>query len=232
MKNIAIFASGGGSDMQSVIDAVEAKKIKARIVAAVANKEGIHALERAKKHGIEARVFTLGEYGDNEKRDKAILEFLKEKKVDFIVLAGYLAIVTPVLVDAYKDRIINIHPSLIPNHCGKGMYGLNVHKSVLEAKDKISGCTVHRVDYGADTGKILAQRRVPVREGDTPESLQARILNVEHRLLPEVVALEVNGNKRTNRKKNRAYCLINGDWSQENLKRPSRKLSDIKGIKS
>ena len=105
-----------------------------------------------------------------------------------IVLAGYLAIVTPTLVDEYKDRIINIHPSLIPNHCGKGMYGLNVHKSVIESGDKLSGCTVHYVDYGADTGKIIEQRQVPVKEDDTPETLQARILEVEHVLLPSVVA--------------------------------------------
>ena len=103
-------------------------------------------------------------------------------------MAGYLAIVTPALVDEYEGRIINIHPSLIPKHCGKGMYGLNVHKSVIESGDKISGCTVHFVDYGADTGKIIAQEQVSVIEGDTPESLQARILEVEHVLLPSVVA--------------------------------------------
>lgn len=188
MKNIAIFASGSGSDMQSVIDAVEKGKINGRVVAVVTNKDGIYALERAKKHNIESRVFTLAKYGNEEKRDKAITNFLKEKQVDFIVLAGYLAIVTPVIVDAYKGRIINIHPSIIPNHCGKGMYGLNVHKSVLASGDKESGCTVHYVDHGADTGKIIEQRRVPVQEGDTPESLQARILEVEHVLLPEVVA--------------------------------------------
>lgn len=188
MKNIAIFASGSGSDMQSVIDAVERGQIDGRVVAVVANKDGIFALERAKKHGIESRVFTLAEYGDNVLRDKAISEYLRPKKIDLIVLAGYIAIVTPVLVDEYAGRIINIHPSLIPKHCGVGMYGLNVHKSVLASGDKVSGCTVHYVDYGADTGKIIEQRQVPVLEGDTPESLQARILQVEHVLLPEVVA--------------------------------------------
>lgn len=188
MKNIAVFASGSGSDMQSVIDAVENGKIDGRVVAVVTNKEGIYALERAKKHNIESRVFTLADYKDNVSRDKAISDYLKDKNIDLIVLAGYIAIVTPVLVDEYAGRIINIHPSLIPKHCGVGMYGLNVHKSVLASGDKESGCTVHYVDHGADTGKIIEQRRVPVLEGDSPESLQARILEVEHVLLPEVVA--------------------------------------------
>lgn len=188
MKNIAIFASGSGSDMQSVIDATLSGQIDGRVVAVCVNKEGIFAIERAKKHNIDYKVFTLKEYKDNVSRDKAISAYLKDKNIDLIVLAGYLAIVTPVLVDEYENRIINIHPSLIPKHCGVGMYGLNVHKSVIASKDKVSGCTVHYVDHGADTGKIIAQREVPVMEGDTPESLQARILEVEHVLLPEVVA--------------------------------------------
>lgn len=188
MKNIAIFASGGGTDMQSVIDGVISGRICGKVVAAVVNKDGIFAIERAKKHGIDYRVFSLSDYGDCETRDKAIVEYLRGYDVDLIVLAGYLAIVTPVLVDEYEGRIINIHPSLIPKHCGKGMYGLNVHRSVIASKDKVSGCTVHYVDYGADTGKIIAQQQVPVVEGDTAETLQARVLEAEHRLLPEVVA--------------------------------------------
>lgn len=188
MKNIAIFASGSGSDMQSVIDATLTGEIDGRVVAVVTNKEGIFAIERAKKHGIDHKTFLLGDYMDNGERDRAIVEYLRPYDVDLIVLAGYLAIVTPTLVDEYKDRIINIHPSLIPKHCGKGMYGLNVHKSVIKSKDKVSGCTVHFVDYGADTGKIIEQRQVPVKENDTPETLQARILEVEHKLLPSVVA--------------------------------------------
>ena len=121
-------------------------------------------------------------------RDSAIVEYLKGYDVDLIVLAGYLAIITPVLVDAYEGRIINIHPSLIPKHCGKGMYGLNVHRSVIASGDKESGCTVHFVDYGADTGEIIAQDKVEVKEDDTPESLQARVLEREHILLPQIVA--------------------------------------------
>ena len=188
MKNIAVFASGSGSDMQSVIDSTLSGLIDGKVVAVVTNKEGIYAIERAIKHGIDHKTFTLKDYGDEVSRDKAIVEYLKGYDVDLIVLAGYLAIVTPTLVDEYEGRIINIHPSLIPKHCGKGMYGLNVHKSVIASGDKVSGCTVHYVDYGADTGSIIAQERVPVVEGDTPESLQARILKVEHVLLPNVVA--------------------------------------------
>ncbi|MDE7070429.1 MAG: phosphoribosylglycinamide formyltransferase [Clostridia bacterium] len=188
MKNIAVFASGSGSDMQSVIDGTLSGLIDGKVVAVVTNKEGIFAIERAKKHGIDCKTFKAKDYGDNNTRDKAIIEYLKGYDIDLIVLAGYLAIVTPVLVDEYEGRIINIHPSLIPKHCGKGMYGLNVHKSVIESGDKVSGCTVHYVDYGADTGAIIAQEQVPVIEGDTPESLQARILEVEHVLLPSVVA--------------------------------------------
>lgn len=188
MKNIAIFASGSGSDMQSVIDGTLSGQIDGRVVAVVVNKEGIFAIERAKKHGIDCKIFKAKDYADMAQRDSAIVEYLKGYDVDLIVLAGYLAIVTPVLVDAYEGRIINIHPSLIPKHCGKGMYGLNVHRSVIASGDKESGCTVHYVDYGADTGEIIAQDKVEVKEDDTPESLQARVLEREHILLPQIVA--------------------------------------------
>lgn len=187
-KNIAIFASGSGSDMQSIVDATVNGEIDGEVVALVTNKEGIFAIERAKKHSIAYKTFALKNYKDAEDRDRAIVEYLRPLNIDLIALAGYLAIVTPTLVDAYQGRMINIHPSLIPRHSGKGMYGLKVHKAVIDSGDKVSGCTVHYVDYGADTGRIIAQEQVAVKEGDTPESLQARILEVEHRLLPSVVA--------------------------------------------
>ena len=154
MKNIAIFASGSGSDMQ----------------------------------GIPCKTFTLKEYGDHENRDKAILAELKANNIDLIVLAGYLSIVTPVLVNEYERKIINIHPSLIPKHCGVGYYGIKVHESVINSGDTESGATVHFVDCGADTGEIIEQVKVQVLEGDTPESLQKRVLEKEHILLPNVVA--------------------------------------------
>lgn len=189
MKNIAVFVSGSGSDMQSIIDAVENGKINGKILAVIANKEGIYALERAKKHNIPSKVFKVKDYASIEDRDTAILNYLRPLNIDLIVLAGYLSIVTPILVDAYNKKIINIHPSLIPLHCGKGMYGLRVHEAVLAAKDKVSGATVHYVDYGADTGEIIKNVKVDVLEDDTPASLQKRVLEKEHILLPEVVAM-------------------------------------------
>lgn len=188
MKNIAVFVSGGGTDMQSVIDAVKDGKINGKVTLVVSNKNGICALERAKKENIESKVFTVKEYGSIEKRDEAILEKLLEKNIDLVVLAGYLSIVSPVIIDKYRDRIINIHPSLIPKYCGMGFYGLRVHEAVINGKETESGCTVHYVDEGADTGKIIKQVKVPVLENDTPETLQERVLEQEHILLPEIVA--------------------------------------------
>ena len=188
MKNIAVFASGSGSDMQSVIDACESGQINGKVVAVIASRPGIFALERAAKHNIPSKVFSVKEYGSPEAKDGAIVEYLKPMGIDLIVLAGYLSIVSKPLLDVYEGRMINIHPSLIPRHCGKGMYGLHVHESVLESKDKVSGCTVHFVDSGTDTGRIIKQVTVPVKEGDTPQTLQARVLEEEHKLLPQVVA--------------------------------------------
>ena len=188
MKNIAVFASGSGSDMQSVIDACESGQINGKVVAVIASRPGIFALERAEKHNIPSKVFSVKEYGSPEAKDCAIVEYLRPMGIDLIVLAGYLSIVSKPLLDVYEGRIINIHPSLIPRHCGKGMYGLHVHESVLASGDKVSGCTVHFVDSGTDTGKIIRQVTVPVEEGDTPETLQARVLVQEHKLLPQVVA--------------------------------------------
>ena len=188
MKNIAVFASGSGSDMQSVIDACESGQINGKVVAVIASRPGIFALERAAKHNIPSKVFSVKEYGSPEAKDSAIVEYLRPMGIDLIVLAGYLSIVSKPLLDVYEGRIINIHPSLIPRHCGKGMYGLHVHESVLASGDKVSGCTVHFVDSGTDTGKIIRQVTVPVEEGDTPETLQARVLVQEHQLLPQVVA--------------------------------------------
>lgn len=188
MKKIAVFISGSGSDMQSVIDGCESGYIDGKVVCVVASRDGIFGLERAKKHGIDSAVFALKDYdGDCGKRDEAILSYLAGYDVDLIVLAGYLGIVTQKLVSTFRRRMINIHPSLIPAHCGKSMYGLRVHESVLASGDKVSGATVHYVDEGTDTGDIIVQQRVEVREGDTPHSLQERVLETEHQLLPYAV---------------------------------------------
>lgn len=188
MKNIAFFVSGGGTDMQAVLDAIDRGEINGKAVFMVASKPEIYALNRAEKHGIPSKVFLLSDYANPEERDLAILAELEKHNVDIVVLAGYLGILTPPLVQKYSKKMINIHPSLIPNHCGKGMYGMRVHKSVIDSGDKVSGATVHYVDEGTDTGEIILQKEVPVLDGDTPEALAGRVLALEHKMLPEVVA--------------------------------------------
>lgn len=186
MKKIAVFASGGGTDFQSVIDANE-KESFCEIAMLIASKSGIGAIERAEKHNIPFYVFSKQNYDDLEILYAELSRFLDESKVDYIVLAGWLKIIPESFIKSFSDRIINIHPSLIPAFCGAGYYGLKVHKAVIEYGAKISGCTVHFVNEIPDGGAIIAQRAVEVDDGDTPESLQAKILEEEHRLLPYCV---------------------------------------------
>lgn len=186
MKRIAVFASGGGTDFQSVIDANLAENF-CEISVLIASKDGIGAIERAKKHGIRAEVFSKADYPDLEELYEKLAALLNGLGVDYIVLAGWLKIIPESFIKKFEDRIINIHPSLIPAFCGGGYYGLKVHRAVLEYGAKISGCTVHFVNEVPDGGAIIAQRAVDVEDGDTPELLQARILEVEHKLLPYCV---------------------------------------------
>lgn len=186
MKRIAVFASGGGTDFQSVIDANERDNF-CEISVLIASKSGIGAIERARKHGIRAEVFAKADYPDLETLYSALTELLKELSIDYIVLAGWLKIIPESFIKNFEDRIINIHPSLIPSFCGGGFYGLRVHKAVLDYGAKISGCTVHFVNEVPDGGAIIAQRAVEVADGDTPETLQSRILEEEHKLLPYCV---------------------------------------------
>lgn len=192
MKKIAVFASGSGSDFQSVIDANE-KQPFCEIALLVASKEGIGAIDRAKKHGIDYIVRSKKDYPSVDAMFENITQELRARGVDFIVLAGYLSMLSENFVRAFPDKIINIHPSLIPSFCGKGNYGLNIHRAAIEYGVKISGLTVHFVDEHYDTGAIILQRAVEVKDGDTPESLQARILEEEHRALPEAVRLLAMG---------------------------------------
>ena len=192
MKNVAVFCSGGGTDFQSIIDANEKERF-CNIKVMIASKEGIGAIDRAKAHGIEFLVFDKKDYPDLKTLFSAISDSLKERGIDYIVLAGYLSILDEDFVREYKNRIINIHPSLIPSFCGMGYYGLKVHKAALERGVKITGATIHFVDEGADTGKILMQRAVEVLDGDTPESLQQRVLKAEHEMLPLALKNLVNG---------------------------------------
>ena len=188
MKRLVILISGGGSNMQAVIDACKEGRIKARVVAVVSSNAQAGGLEKAAKHGIAAYVCALSDFESPQERDKKIVEIAAKHNADYLILAGYLGIFTPDLVGAYKGKIINIHPSLLPKHGGKGFYGTNVHKSVLASGDKVSGATAHLVDENIDTGAILAQKEVEVMSGDTPESLQKRVLEIEHLLLVEVLA--------------------------------------------
>ena len=186
MKKIAVFASGGGTDFQSIIDLNESERF-CEIALLVVSKEGIGAIDRAAKHGITTAVYAKKDYPDIEILYSKLAEQLNKLKVDYIVLAGWLKIIPQSFIKDYQDRIINIHPSLIPAFCGAGYYGLKVHEAVIEYGAKISGCTVHFVNEIPDGGAIIAQSAVKVEEGDTPESLQARILIEEHKLLPYCV---------------------------------------------
>ena len=193
MKRIAVFASGGGTDFQSVIDANEMEHF-CEIACLIVSKEGVGAVERAKKHGIPYGVYAKKDYPDLEELYKRLTFHLNMLGVDYIVLAGWLKIIPQSFIKTFEDRIINIHPSLIPAFCGSGYYGLKVHQAVLDYGAKISGCTVHFVNEVPDGGAIIAQRAVEVEDGDTAESLQARILEVEHELLPYCVKQLCLGN--------------------------------------
>ena len=186
MFKIAVLVSGGGTDLQSIIDAVENKEIDCKIEMVISSKEGVYSLERAKKHGIESHVITKKEYKD--KQSDKILS-LVDGKVDLIVLAGYLSILDGEILEKFKNRIINIHPSLIPSFCGPNMYGLKVHEAAIKKGVRFSGCSVHFVNNEVDGGAIILQEAVPVYFEDTPETLQARILEKEHIILPKAVKL-------------------------------------------
>ena len=193
MKRIAVFASGSGSDFQSVIDANEREPF-CEISLLVASKAGIGAVDRAERHGIAHIVCSKKDFSSAEEMGERLIAECRARGIDYIiVLAGYLSMVPENLIRAYPDAIINIHPSLIPAFCGKGFYGLNVHRAAVGYGVKISGLTVHFVDEQYDSGAIILQRAVPVADDDTPESLQARILEEEHRALPEAVRLLTTG---------------------------------------
>lgn len=190
MFKIAVLASGGGTDLQSVIDAVENKYIDAKIEMVIGSKEGIYALERAKKHNIDTFVVSRKEY--KEKSSDKILELTKGK-VDLIVLAGFLSILDGKILEEFEGKIINIHPSLIPSFCGSNMYGIKVHEAVIKSGVKFSGCTVHFVNSEVDGGAIILQEAVPVHFEDDAETLQKRILEKEHIILPKAVKLLSEG---------------------------------------
>lgn len=177
MVNISVLVSGGGTNLQALIDKVEGGELSgARIVQVISSREGAFALERAARAGIRGRVV---------KETRELLEALDAERTDLVVLAGYMKVLEPEVIQAYRKRIVNIHPSLIPKYCGKGFYGKRVHQAVLDGGETVSGATVHFVDEGVDTGEIILQREVPVEPGDTADTLAARVLRTEHVLLAE-----------------------------------------------
>ena len=192
MKNIAVLASGGGTDFQSVIDANKRENFCV-IKYLIASKEGIGAIERAKREGIKTAVFAKKDYPDLEDLYAELAALLNSEDVDYIVLAGWLKIIPASFTEKFKDRIINLHPALIPAFCGKGYYGLKVHEAAIEYGVKVSGATVHFVEADVDAGAVIMQKTVPVEEDDTPERLQARVLKIEHEILPLCVKLLCEG---------------------------------------
>lgn len=194
MLRVGVLVSGGGTNLQAIIDAVEAGTItNTEIVTVISNNQKAYALERAKSHGIEARCIRPKDYDHRGAFTEALIDYLNACQVDLIVLAGYLVVLEESFIKAYTNRIINIHPSLIPAFCGKGFYGLKVHEEALRRGVKVAGATVHFVDEGTDTGPIIAQKVVMVEEDDTPEQLQRRVMEeAEWQLLPEAINLIAN----------------------------------------
>ena len=203
MLNIAVFVSGGGTNLQALIDAQDRGEIKnGKITFVLASNENAYALERAKKAGIESTVVNRKAYDTKADYDKAVLKALDGKNIDLIVLAGFLSILGEDLVNEYKNRIINIHPSLIPLFCGDGFYGKKVHTAVLNSGMKVTGATAHFVNEITDGGAIILQKAVPIEQGDNEDILQYRVMRqAEWEILPKAVSLfcegriKINGNK-------------------------------------
>ncbi|MDF1617049.1 phosphoribosylglycinamide formyltransferase [Petrocella sp. FN5] len=189
MLKVGILVSGGGTNLQAIIDRIENQEIKnAKIVTVVSNRKKAYALERAKKHGLSTSWISPITYETREDFDQALINHFQALEVDLVVLAGYLVVLGSRFINAYRNRIINVHPSLLPAFSGDGFYGLRVHEAALDRGVKVSGATIHFVDEGTDTGPIVAQKTVEVLETDTPETLQKRIMEeAEWQLLPEVI---------------------------------------------
>ena len=203
MLNIAVFVSGGGTNLQALIDAQSRGELQnGKITFVLASNSGAYALKRAEKAGIESAVVSRKEYDSKEAYDIAVLKELEIRNIDLIVLAGFLSILGSELVEKYRNKIINIHPSLIPLFCGDGFYGLKVHEAVLASGMKVTGATAHFVNEITDGGAIILQKAVPIEQGDTPEILQYRVMRLaEWEILPKAVSLfcmgkiKIEGNK-------------------------------------
>ena len=188
MINIGILASGRGTNLQAIIEAVEEGRIEGEISIVVGDNPDAYALKRAKQHNIETQYIDFNKFKNRENYDKKIVEYLKEKKVDLVVLAGYMRILSPYFIRTYKNKIINIHPALLPS-----FPGLHTQRQAVEYGVKVSGCTVHFVDEGVDSGPIILQKTVEVKDNDTEESLAERILKEEHQIYPRAIQLFSEG---------------------------------------
>ena len=195
MLKLAVLVSGGGTNLQAIIDAISAGKItNACISVVISNNVNAYALERARAHGIEALCISPKDFESREAFNQAFLEKLNSYNVDLVVLAGFLVVLPEMMIKEYENRIVNIHPSLIPSFCGKGFYGLKVHEGVLARGVKVTGATVHFVDEGTDTGPIILQKAVEVEQDDTPEILQRRVMEqAEWIIMPKAIDLIANG---------------------------------------
>jgi phosphoribosylglycinamide formyltransferase-1 len=195
MLKLAVLVSGGGTNLQAIIDAIECGRIRnADIRVVISNNANAYALERAKTHGIEAVCISPKSYETREEFNRVFLEKLNSYNVDLVVLAGFLVVLPKMMIEQYENRIINIHPSLIPSFCGKGFYGLKVHEEALRRGVKVTGATVHFVDAGTDTGPIILQKAVEVEDDDTPQILQRRVMEqAEWIILPRAIELIAEG---------------------------------------
>ena len=195
MLKIAVLVSGGGTNLQAIIDKIaEGVITNTEIAVVISNNKNAYALERAKQAGIEAVCVSPKDYENREQFNQEFLKTLDRYQVDLVVLAGFLVVIPPAMIQKYENRIINIHPSLIPSFCGTGYYGLKVHEGALARGVKVTGATVHFVDEGTDTGPIILQKSVEVQNGDTPEILQRRVMEqAEWEILPRAIHLIANG---------------------------------------
>ena len=198
MLKIAVLVSGGGTNLQAVMDAIDDQTItNTKIEVVISNNKNAYALQRAKDHNIAAACVSPKDFADRAAFNQALLEKIKSYEPDLIVLAGCLVVVPEIMVDAYPNKIINIHPSLIPAFCGTGYYGLKVHEGVLKRGVKVTGATVHFVDKGTDTGPIIIQKAVEVQQDDTPEILQRRVMEqAEWKIMPQAIRLIAEGKVR------------------------------------
>ena len=195
MLNVVVLVSGGGTNLQAIIDAVDSGVItNTKIAGVISNNKNAYALTRAAEHGIKAECISPKDYESRAEFNEALIGGVDSYQPDLVVLAGYLVVIPPEMIAAYRNRMINIHPSLIPAFCGKGYYGLKVHEAALARGVKVVGATVHFVDEGTDTGPIILQKAVEVEQDDTPEMLQRRVMEqAEWKILPEAIHLIANG---------------------------------------